>query len=186
MSELEFELRQLSKVRQPKTLVKVVRQHTRELKRASKRELQKSELEALRELIRAGGGVAQGFATGMITGPIVRIIALAYAGKLGLLDPIYDIASQMAKAIGDGFKTGTVTKFTQDAIDKIIPDLPTVSVGPGSFCFKVTPLIPFALAFQTPLEVCFPDSSKRDAVVAEIKSKLGPLALLYKFEMINK
>ena len=163
-----------------------MRAHTRELKRQRKSEETQAALETVKELIRAGGGTAAGFASGPITGPIVLIIALAYAGKLGLLDPIYDIASRMAKAIGDGFKTGTVTKFTQDAIDVIIPDLPTVSVGPGSFCFKVTPLIPFALAFQTPLEVCFPDSSKRDAVVAEIKSKLGPLALLYKFEMINK
>src|SRR3990167_1714130 len=103
---LEYLLRQQSKVKQPKTLVKVVRAHTRELKRQRKGETEKAALEAVKELIRAGGGTAAGFASGPITGPIVLIIALAYAGKLGLLDPVADIASRIAKAVGDGFRSG--------------------------------------------------------------------------------
>src|SRR3990167_7768577 len=60
---LEYLLRQQSKVKTPKSLVKVVRAHTRELKRQRKGETEKAALDlassALRELIRGGFDVAE-------------------------------------------------------------------------------------------------------------------------------
>ena len=80
---VDYLLRQQSKVRQPKTLVKVVRAHTRELKRASKREHEKAQVEALggiaQELIRGVAQTAQG---------VARAHGTAIGAWLGNPDPL--------------------------------------------------------------------------------------------------
>ena len=63
---VEYLLRQQSKVRTPKTLVKVVRQHTRELRRQRKSETDRKAIEVLgevsKELIRGGTSIASSIA----------------------------------------------------------------------------------------------------------------------------
>ena len=183
----EYLIRQQSKVKTPKSLVKVVRAHTRELKRQRKGEDTKALAGIVQELIRAGGGTAAGFASGTITGPILLILGLAYAGQLGLLDPIYDIASRIAKAIGDGFKTGAVTDFTKNTLDALAPDITVVSGGTGPFCFSIVPAVPFIPGFFQPAgEVCFAAAQSRDSALKLVKDKLGALAVLYTFKSYQK
>ena len=155
-------------------------------------------MDAVKELIRAGGGVAQGFASGQITGPALLIIGLAYAHQLQLLEPIYDIVSRVTKAIADAWKTGVITEASKAAVDIIVPDLPvvsgTVGGGPGIvpedpnvYCFSIKPAVPFVPGLFQPVgEVCFLSQPGRNASLKVIKDKLGSLAILYIFTEYTK
>ena len=126
LSELEYELRQLSKVRQPKTLVKVVRQHTRELKRQRKGEDTKALAGIVQELIRAAGNTAQGLFSNQIAGTATFILLATALYPLWTPQVLAALGAG-AKAIGDGWKTGVVPAA-----------VPTTRPVPqGRFCVRV-------------------------------------------------
>lgn len=184
-------IRQMDKVHRPASAIKVVRAYTRELKRAKRAELQKTNVEALsgiaRELISSAGKTTAGFAQGTITGPVLLVVLLATAGKLGLLAPFVDFLGQSALAIRKAWFEGTAQKSVQAALDLITPDLPAISVGPGNFCARITQQYPFALlSLPIPVETCFQTAELRDAFMTTVRNKLGVLAFMFKFEAVNK
>ena len=134
---VEYLVRQLDKVKQPRSLVKVVRAHNRELRRQRKADTEKAQVEALgriaQELIRAGGQALGN----QITGPllIIGILSSNEPGRKFLIsagDGVVKLAAVLAKAIGDAWKTS------------VIPELvPQASGETGGILPPIPPLIPF-------------------------------------------
>jgi len=153
---VEYLLRQQSKVKTPKTLVKVVRAHTRELKRATRREHDKAVVEAvsgvskeaIRGLSEIGKGLAEAHGRAVsawlgnvnpITWAAGGVAMVAYVSWLTLM--LKDTAvklglPQLAALIP------TATTITKEAINDVLddtllgsldrpPDLPAPTPTPG-------------------------------------------------------
>ena len=202
---VEYLLRQQSKVQNPKSLVKVVRAHTRELKRATRREHEKAQVEALsgigKELISGLFDVAEkgvealGRTTAAIaSNPNPLTLAAGAVGALSFLAWINLAYPNLAKAfhldlMTETFKLSaeTLAKATPEVIDEITPDLPVISGGTGQYCFRIKNAFPFVPGLiQVAGDICFVDAQARDSALQLIRDKLGPLQHLYIFDTFTR